>query len=86
MRLSDNNTPSKRRAINLTIRQDILDEAKRLNLNTSKAAEAGVMNAVKSEQEKQWLDANRDAIKAYNKRIEEDGPLLAPYWLEELDG
>lgn len=54
--------------------------------NTSKAAEQGVLKAVKVELEKKWRESNKDAIQAHNKRIEEDGPLLTPYWLSNRDG
>ncbi|PSJ15721.1 type II toxin-antitoxin system CcdA family antitoxin [Nitrosomonas supralitoralis] len=38
---------SKRRPVNLTIREDLMQNAKSLNLNTSKAAEAGIEDAIK---------------------------------------
>ncbi len=74
---------SKRRPINLTIRADILNEAKSLKLNASKAAETGIMAAIKIAREEEWLKANSSAILAHNKRIEKDGPLLTPNWASE---
>lgn len=73
---------SKRKAVSLTIREDILGEAKALKLNASRAAEAGILDAIKSTREAEWLDANRAAIDAYNDRIDEDGPLLTSHWEE----
>lgn len=76
-------SPAKRRPVNLTIREDILDEAKALKLNTSQAAETGIVAAVKKAHEQKWLKENRDAIQAYNERIEKTGPLLTPHWARD---
>jgi antitoxin CcdA len=74
------NAPSRRRPVNLTIRADVLDEAKALNLNTSQAAETGIIAAVKKAHEQEWLRNNQAAIQAHNKRIDDNGPLLTPGW------
>ncbi|MEP3475443.1 MAG: type II toxin-antitoxin system CcdA family antitoxin [Hyphomicrobiales bacterium] len=71
---------AKRRPVNLTIREDILKEAKSLNLNTSKAAEVGIAEAIKQAQEQTWLQENRKALTAHNKRVEKQGLLLTPEW------
>ncbi len=70
----------KRRPINLTIREDILKDAKELNLNTSKAAEYGIAQAIKEAREQAWLNENKFALSAHNKRVEESGALLTPNW------
>ena len=75
--------PSKRRAVNLTIREDILKEAKALHLNASQAAESGIAAAVKQAREQEWLKNNHDAIEAHNKRIDKKGPLLTPPWARD---
>ena len=72
----------KRRPINLTIREDVINKAKDLNLNASKAAEYGILEAIKQEKERQWLKKNEKAIKVHNKRIEDSGALLKPIWLK----
>jgi antitoxin CcdA len=74
---------SKRRPINLTIREDILSEAKALKLNASKAAEAGIEAAIKQAREENWLVENRDRIAAHNQRVAESGPLLVPDWADD---
>jgi antitoxin CcdA len=76
----DVKTVARRRPVNLTIRQDVLDQAKALSLNTSQAAEAGIITAVKHAQEEKWRQEARSAIDAYNERIEKSGPLLTPHW------
>lgn len=74
---------SKRRPINLTIREDILSEAKALKLNASKAAEAGIEAAIKQAREENWLAENQDTIAAHNQRVAESGPLLVPDWADD---
>lgn len=76
---------SKRRPINLTIREDVLKEAKALNLNTSQAAEVGIIAAVKQARECAWLKDSHEALQAHNKRVDKTGPLLTPEW-ERTDG
>lgn len=71
----------KRQPLSVTIREDIITQAKSLNLNTSKAAEAGIVEAIKEEREKRWLEDNKEAIVASNKRIERAGVLLKPDWV-----
>jgi len=73
----------KRRPVNLSIRGDILEQAKELELNTSQAAESGIKEAIKQAQEEQWLRNNKDAIAKHNKRVEDTGTLLKPHWISE---
>jgi antitoxin CcdA len=78
MALKDHAT--KRRPINLTIRADILREAKALGLNSSQAAEAGLVAAIKKAREHAWLKENAKALHAHNERIDKTGPLITPAW------
>lgn len=71
----------KKRPVNLTIREDVLKQAKELNLNASKAAEQGIAQAIKQAREQAWLKENAQALTAHNKRIEEKGTLLTPDWM-----
>lgn len=70
----------RRRSVNLTIREDIIDAAKSLKLNASKAAEAGIAQAVKEARSEQWRAENRAAIDAHNARMARNGPLLVSDW------
>lgn len=71
---------SKRRSVNLTIREDIIEAAKSLKVNASKAAEAGIAEAIREARGEQWLAENRAAIDAHNARMSRDGPLLMSDW------
>ncbi len=72
----------RKRPVSMTIRADLLDEAKALDLNASAAAESGIEAAVKAAREKRWLEANRKAIEAHNARVADRGTLLTPTWAE----
>ena len=83
MNISESKDNRRKRPASLTIRADLLDEAKALDLNASAAAESGIEAAVKAAKEKQWLAANRKAIDAHNARVADRGPLLTPSWAEK---
>ena len=82
MSITANSTTPRRRSVNMTIREDIMKTAKSLRLNASKAAEAGIVRAIREAQEHEWRTQNRAAIEHHNKRIEQTGPLLTPHWAE----
>ena len=73
----------KRKPLNVSVREDLIEAAKGFNLNTSKAAEAGIAEAVRRAQEAAWKEQNRTAIEAHNSRVEKRGPLLRPAWLAD---
>lgn len=73
----------RRRPVNLTLPEDLLSEAKTLNVNASREAEAGIRMAVKKAREEEWLKSNRAAIDAHNKRVDKSGPLLTPSWAKD---
>ena len=77
-------TPSsKKRPINLTIREDIVQEAKALNLNTSQAAEAGIQEAIREARSKEWLRSNQSAVGAHNHRVDQSGVLFKAPWFRD---
>ena len=74
----------RRKRVNLTVREDVMKEARELGLNISRAAEAGIEAAIREDKGRRWKDENRDAIKAHNARVELEGVLLPPPWLDEI--
>lgn len=70
----------RRRPVNLTIREDLVEAARALGINASQAAEAGIAAAVRQSQEAAWLDANRAAIAEHTAWLEEHGMPLDPAW------
>lgn len=70
---------SERRATNVTIDVQLLADAKALDINVSRAAEAGLARAVKEEKERRWKEENREAIESSNAYVEKHGLPLAKY-------
>lgn len=81
---SARSNPPVRRRVNLTIREDLVADAKALGVNASRAAEAGLSDAVRKAKEEAWLRENRDAINAYNERIEREGPAIVADWARSV--
>ena len=71
--------PATRRATSMTLDAALLDEAKALGVNVSRAAEQGVAAALKAARAEAWKRENAEAIKNYNTWIEENGLPLAEY-------
>lgn len=68
-----------RKAVNLSMDRILLEEAKALEVNVSRAAELGLKAAVKKAKEDQWLAENMAALAGYNQYIEENGLPLEKY-------
>lgn len=68
-----------RRATNLSLDAAILDEAKAMKVNLSRAAEDGIAKAVAREKARQWHEENAGAIGDWNDYVEKNGLPLAKY-------
>ena len=62
-----------RRAVNLRIDESLIDQAKAMNINLSQTLETSLVEILREKQKAAWLAENRDAVKAYNSRIEKQG-------------
>ena len=67
--------PVKKRAVNLFVDAELLDEARRMRIDISETLERRLRTIVRAEQEKRWLDENRDAIASINMFIRRHGLL-----------
>ncbi|MBX9844112.1 MAG: type II toxin-antitoxin system CcdA family antitoxin [Xanthobacteraceae bacterium] len=67
----------RKRAVNLFVDADLLDEAKRLDINISDTLDRRLRAIVKAEQEKRWLEENRAAINSINDFIDKHGLLAS---------
>ncbi|HEY6834498.1 MAG TPA: type II toxin-antitoxin system CcdA family antitoxin [Pseudolabrys sp.] len=65
----------RKRAVNLFVETELLDEARRLRINLSETLERRLRKIVKAEQEKRWLEENKAALAAYNQRVSSHGLL-----------
>jgi antitoxin CcdA len=80
-----NAKPAKKRAVNLFVDVELLAEARRMNIDISDTLEQRLRGLVPVEQEKRWLQENREAIASINAFIDRRGLLasrLRP-WLSE---
>ncbi|MEW6513615.1 MAG: type II toxin-antitoxin system CcdA family antitoxin [Pseudomonadota bacterium] len=62
-----------KKAANLSIRADLLEEARAYKINLSQTLEAALAVELKKEKERRWLEENQPAIDAYNRYVEKHG-------------
>lgn len=73
-------TPAEEKsAVNLRIRSSLKNKAKSLGLNLSLTLERTLEVEIRRREQLEWLETNRQAIEAYNRRINEHGAALAAY-------
>jgi len=65
--------PGRKRAVNVTVDETILAEAKQLGLNLSQVLEDELRKRVTEEKTRRWQEENREAIEAHNSFIEKHG-------------
>lgn len=64
---------------NLSLSESLVAEAKKLDINLSRAAEQGLALAVATERARRWKEENLAAIEAQNAWVAEYGLPLAKY-------
>lgn len=69
--LYDLNAPKK--ATNLSLNSDLLIKSKALNINLSATLEQALKEKLAATEAKIWVHDNKNAIKAYNEFIEDNG-------------
>ena len=68
-----------KRPINLSLTSKVLDAARELGMNVSQTVDELLTEEVKRRYWARWNEDNKDAIAAYNARIEREGIPLAKY-------
>jgi antitoxin CcdA len=68
-----------RKAANLSLDDDLLSEARGLNINISRAAERGIAQAIRDERERAWRSENAKAIEEMNRYVEQYGLPLSKW-------
>lgn len=66
------NKPAKR-AVNLRINESLIAQAKAMNINLSQTLESSLLEILREKQRAAWLKDNKEAVDAYNQRIEQHG-------------
>jgi antitoxin CcdA len=79
LRMSPSTPRSARRPTNVSLPVSLIEDARRLDINLSRACENGIVAAIKAEREQRWKDQNKEAIEDYNRWVEENGLPLAEY-------
>jgi antitoxin CcdA len=67
------NANAPKKSTNLSINSDLLRQAKDYRINLSKALEQRLVEMLIEEKRREWKEENREAIEAYNRRIEAGG-------------
>lgn len=70
-----------RKPTNLSMDATLLDEARGLGVNLSRAAEAGLREAVRAAKAEAWRRENRAALESTNNWVEVNGLPLAKHRL-----
>jgi antitoxin CcdA len=59
--------------------QSIVEEAKALGINISRACDGALRTAIKSERDARWRAENAEAIQSFNDYVEKNGIPLSQY-------
>lgn len=62
-----------RRPTNVSLDARLVDEAKELGINVSRASEEGLAREVKAERERRFKEENAEAFEAWNSYVEKNG-------------
>lgn len=73
MRLKDDRANYFKRAANLSVNAELLDQAKALDINLSATFERALEEEVRARKREQWLTENREWIAGYNAWVSEHG-------------
>lgn len=68
-----------KKATNLTLNASLLDVARSLRINVSKACERGLQIQIAETQAKRWREENAEAIASSNEYVERHGLPLARF-------
>jgi antitoxin CcdA len=68
-----------RRPTNISLDAAMIEDARELGINISRACEEGLAKQISIERGRRWLEENREAIESSNAWVEEHGLPLAKY-------
>jgi antitoxin CcdA len=67
------NQTALKKATNITLSVDVLNEAKALGINISQTCDQYLRELVKNERERRWQQDNAEFIATYNQTVEQEG-------------
>lgn len=79
MKSGQHSTGDIRRPTNVSLNARLLAEARALEVNVSRAAEQGLVQAIKERRAALWLEESQDSLESSNAFVEQHGLPLAQY-------
>jgi antitoxin CcdA len=70
---------SNKKAANLSVRADLLEEARARKINLSQTLEVALAAEIKKRREDEWREQNKEAIAAYGRLVDREGLLSDSY-------
>ncbi len=77
-RVREDSTPY-RRPTNVSLDSRLVEDAKALGINVSRASEEGLAREIKAERQRRWLEDNKDALDEYNEWVRNNELPFAKY-------
>ena len=71
--------PPFRRPTNLSLDASLVEQARELGINVSRACEDGLSDVVRAERRRRWIEENREAMEAANDWVARNGLPLERY-------
>jgi antitoxin CcdA len=71
-RIREDRTPF-RRPTNVSLDARLVEEARELGINVSRASEEGLVREVKAERERRFKEENAEAFEEWNRFVEKNG-------------
>ena len=68
-----------RKSTNVTLPPEVLERAKQLGINLSRASERGVREEIQEAEARRWAEDNAELVAAYTAMVDRDGLPLAKY-------
>jgi len=62
-----------KKAVNVSVRSDLLDQARAEDINLSATLEAALADQLRIRRRDRWRTENEAAIEAYNRDVDENG-------------
>jgi antitoxin CcdA len=66
-------TRRRKKSVNLSVDERLLERARQLKLNLSRVLEASLEETIRRAEGARWLAKNRAALDAYNEHVEKHG-------------
>lgn len=71
--MASKSSATRKRGTNVSLRSDLVEEARELGVSLSRACEEGLARAVKAERERRWIEENAEGVRKFNEFVEKYG-------------